>query len=88
MYPLFGSMKNGSVNLLKFIYNSISFLQAFKQISYILKKKTRIFDHSKKMAACRFYRDPLQAYIIFNNSHEKFDLSIYVLVDNNYSRLF
>ena len=27
-----------SVNLFKLIYNSISFVQAFKQISYILRK--------------------------------------------------
>ena len=37
---------------------------------------------AKKMTACRFYRDPLRAKIIFNTSYEKLDLSTYVLVDS------
>ena len=40
-----------------------------------------------KIAACRFYRDPLRAQISFNTSYEKFDLSTYVLINNTSSPL-
>ena len=37
---------------------------------------------AKKIAACQFHHDALQAETTFNTSYKKFNLSAYVLVDD------
>ena len=67
--------ENDNVHCVKINYTALQIVT-----EWLIKKRIdyKVIDQSKKR-----YRDPLRAYIIFNTSYEKFDLSSYALVPDN-----